>query len=95
MPDPVAAKNAAKAKPDKIKPVVKPDSVFTKFSRFFRESYIEVFKKASWPTWLELRKFTTVVIIAVLIVGFWIGGLDYLLGVVTKHFGYGLTGSGR
>ena len=56
---------------------------FIRMSQFLRESYIEVVKKASWPSWSELKKSTVVVIVAVLIVACWIGGLDFLFGRVT------------
>ena len=88
MPNGIEAKSAAKVKGDgkpkndKAK-VPAGDSVFTKLSRFGRESYIEVVKKAAWPTWPELKKFTTVVIVAVIIIAVWIGGLDYILGKLT------------
>lgn len=80
MPDGVAAK----AKADKGKAPVKTDGLWTKMSRFLRESYIEVFKKAQWPTWPEIQKFTMIVIVAVLAVGIWIAGIDYGLGLLTK-----------
>ena len=56
---------------------------FARVSQFLREAYIEVVKKASWPTWSELKKSTVVVIVAVLIVACWIGGLDFMLSRVT------------
>ncbi|MBI2844587.1 MAG: preprotein translocase subunit SecE [Armatimonadetes bacterium] len=93
MPDGVAAKSAAKTKAEKTKNdkskaekgklEKKSDNIFVRISRFVRESYIEVVKKAAWPTWPELKKFTTVVIIAVVIIGIWIGGLDYILSKLT------------
>jgi preprotein translocase SecE subunit len=46
-------------------------------------------KKAAWPTWPELKKFTAVVILAVLIVGIWIGGWDFALGWLSKRAGIG------
>ena len=89
MPDGVAAKGVAKVKVEKAKTEQKPDNIFKKISRFVRESYIEVVKKAAWPTWPELKKFTAVVILAVIIVGIWIGGLDAFLTAVTKPLGLG------
>ena len=56
---------------------------FIRMSQFLRESYIEVVKKASWPSWSELKKSTVVVIVAVMVVAFWIGGLDFLFGRIT------------
>ncbi len=61
-------------------------SLFVRMGQFLKESYIEVVKKASWPTWPELKKSTLVVIIAVLIVTIWIGGLDFLLSRITEGY---------
>ena len=57
--------------------------LITRMSQFLRESYIEVVKKASWPSWSELKKSTVVVIVAVLIIACWVGGLDWILSRVT------------
>lgn len=89
MPDGVAAKGAAKAKAekpknDKGKVERKSENVFSRLAKFMRESYIEVVKKAAWPSWSELKKFTAIVILAVLVVGVWIGGLDYIMTQLTK-----------
>ncbi len=88
MSNDVVAKGAAKSKPekpkgDKSKVERGGEGFFDKITKFVRESYVEVVKKASWPSWPELKKFTTVVIIAVLIVGFYIGILDFGLGKLT------------
>jgi preprotein translocase SecE subunit len=87
MPDGVTAKGTPKV--DKNKTERKTESIFNRMWRFIRESYVEVVKKASWPTWPELKKFTAVVILAVLVVGFWIGGLDYLLTQLSHRIGLG------
>jgi len=62
---------------------MKVSGFFMRMSQFLRESYIEVVKKASWPSWSELKKSTVVVIVAVLVIAVWIGGLDFLFGRVT------------
>ena len=62
---------------------MKVPGFFLRMSQFLRESYIEVVKKASWPSWSELKKSTVVVIVAVLVIAFWIGGLDFLFGQMT------------
>ena len=62
----------------------KAAAFFAKVSQFLRESYIEVVKKASWPTWNELKKSTMVVIIAVLIVACYIALWDGLLSRITE-----------
>lgn len=99
MPDGVTAKGAAKikadknksdkAKADKSRMERKPDGFFTRLSRFLRESYIEVVKKAAWPTWPELKKFTVVVILAVIVVMVWIGGLDLIMTRISRWIGLG------
>lgn len=87
MPDGVAAKSTTKVKPKAEKPKAdkgKVENIFSRMARFIRDSYIEVVKKAAWPSWPELKKFTAVVILAVLVVGIWIGGLDFVLSKLTK-----------
>ncbi|MDO8589452.1 MAG: preprotein translocase subunit SecE [Armatimonadota bacterium] len=74
MANSVAAKSAGKAK----------EGIFKRLSRFLHESYVEVVKKASWPTWDELKKMTAVVILAVIVVAIYIGGVDYLLSTITS-----------
>jgi len=45
---------------------------------FFRDVRAEV-RKVSWPSWEELKKATTVIIIFVAILGLVIGWMDWLL----------------
>jgi len=61
--------------------------VFGTVSQFLRESYLEVVKKASWPTWSELKKSTIVVVVAVLIVAVWIAGWDFVFSRITEKIG--------
>jgi preprotein translocase SecE subunit len=61
----------------------KTDNALGRMFKFLREAYTEVRYKASWPSWSELKKFTTVVIVAVIIVMVWIGGIDWILTNVT------------
>jgi len=75
MSNGVATKSAARPK---------GDGIFVRMGRFLKEAWVEVRYKATWPSWSELKKFTLVVILAVLIVGVWIGGLDYILTWITK-----------
>ena len=46
--------------------------------QFFRDVRSEV-RKVSWPTWPELKKATTVIVIFVAILGLVIGWMDWLL----------------
>lgn len=74
MANSVAAKGAGKAK---------GNGFFSRMARFLREAWIEVVKKASWPSWAELKKMTAVVIVAVLVVGIYIGVTDAVLSKIT------------
>lgn len=70
--------------PAKTAPKPKGEGFFARISKFIRESYVETRYKSAWPTWAELRSFTVVVIFALVVVGAWIGGLDFILGHITK-----------
>jgi len=50
----------------------------TQTREFFKEVQVEA-TKVSWPTRQELRDSTIVVIVAVLLVSLFVGGVDYLL----------------
>ena len=52
--------------------------------RFLREVYDEL-RKVVWPTWGELYRYTLVVIFTVLVIGVFIGGVDYLLGEAARR----------
>ena len=80
-PEGIAAKNAAKTKADKAK----TESLFKRLAKFLAESKVEVFKKATWPSRAEVQKHTTVVIVAILIVAAYIGGLDAILTLAFKR----------
>jgi len=54
-------------------------------NKFLRECWIEL-KKTSWPTYDELKKSTLLVLAAVAIITVWIGGLDYLFGLITRRY---------
>jgi preprotein translocase subunit SecE len=55
--------------------------------RFIREVYDEL-RKVVWPTWGELYRYTLVVIVTVIVIGGFIGGVDYALGELAKRFIY-------
>ena len=59
----------------------------TSAGRFLREVYDEL-RKVVWPTWGELYRYTLVVIVTVIVIGGFIGGVDYILGEVAKRFIY-------
>jgi preprotein translocase subunit SecE len=56
--------------------------------RFLREVYDEL-RKVVWPTWGELYRYTLVVIVTVIVIGGFIGGVDYVLAALAKHYIYG------
>jgi preprotein translocase subunit SecE len=39
-----------------------------KISTYFRESYIELTEKVTWPSWLQLQQSTVIVLIATIII---------------------------
>jgi len=65
---------------------VEPAPVFSPV-RFLREVYDEL-RKVVWPTWGELYRYTLVVIVTVIVIGGFIGGVDYALGEIAKRFIY-------
>ena len=60
------------------------EKINQRISRFVKESVVEL-KKTSWPSYDELKKSTLLVLAAVGIITLWIGGLDFLFGVVTRR----------
>jgi preprotein translocase subunit SecE len=55
--------------------------------QFLREVYDEL-RKVVWPTWGELYRYTLVVIFTVIVLGAFIGGVDYAVGAVAQRFIY-------
>jgi preprotein translocase subunit SecE len=52
--------------------------------QFLREVFDEL-RKVVWPTWGELYRYTLVVIFTVLLLGTFIGGVDYLLAEAARR----------
>ena len=52
--------------------------------QFLRDVFDEL-RKVVWPTWGELYRYTLVVIFTVLLIGIFIGGVDYLLGEAARR----------
>ncbi len=50
---------------------------FSKIRLFAMETWIEVFKKAVWPNFKELKEMTFVVIIAIAILGVYLAVVDF------------------
>jgi preprotein translocase subunit SecE len=57
------------------------------FGRFLREVFDEL-RKVVWPTWGELYRYTLVVIVTVVILGTFIGGVDYGLSEILRRYLY-------
>lgn len=55
--------------------------------RFLREVFDEL-RKVVWPTWGELYRYTLIVIVTVIVIGGFIGGVDYILGQLAQKFIY-------
>jgi preprotein translocase subunit SecE len=59
--------------------------------QFLREVYDEL-RKVVWPTWGELYRYTLVVIFTVIVLGAFIGGVDYAVGEVARRLIYNGAG---
>jgi preprotein translocase subunit SecE len=64
----------------------RPSSDFAP-ARFLREVYEEL-RKVVWPTPAELYRYTLVVIFTVVVLGTFIGGVDFLLEQLAKRVIY-------
>ncbi|TAN32259.1 preprotein translocase subunit SecE [bacterium] len=62
---------------------VEPSSEF-RAGRFIRDVYDEL-RKVVWPTPGELYRYTLIVIFTVVVLGAFIGGVDYSLEQITKR----------
>ncbi len=71
----VTAKNRAEAAPE------------FSLGRFLREVFDEL-RKVVWPTWGELYRYTLVVIFTVIILGAFIGGVDYGISEILRRYLY-------
>jgi preprotein translocase subunit SecE len=71
----VSAKNRAEAAPE------------FSLGRFLREVFDEL-RKVVWPTWGELYRYTLVVIVTVVILGAFIGGVDYGISEILRRYLY-------
>ena len=54
----------------------------------FLRDVVDELRKVVWPTWPELYRYTLVVIFTVVLLGVFIGGVDYLLGEGARRFLY-------
>ena len=60
--------------------------------RFLRQTYEEL-RKVSWPTPQELYRYTMIVIVTVIVVGAFIGAVDWGLEQLAKKFIYAASSS--
>ena len=60
------------------------EGIFQRAGKFLRETWLEL-QKTSWPSYDDLKKSTALVLAAVAIIALWIGGLDYLFGIVSRR----------
>jgi preprotein translocase SecE subunit len=59
-------------------------SFFARSKGFLREVYFELKPpKTKWPSWVEARRLTTVVLSVIIVVAVYIGAIDYLLTQLT------------
>jgi preprotein translocase subunit SecE len=61
-------------------PVRKPEEERTSIPQYFREVRGEM-RKVAWPSWPEVRRYSVIVLVTVLILTAYVGGLDALFGV--------------
>ena len=57
---------------------------FSALWQFLKEAKNETIHKCSWPTWMELRQFTIVVIFALVVVAAWMGAINFLMRELTN-----------
>jgi len=61
-----------------------------KITEYFKESWLELSEKVSWPTWSELQESTIVVMVASLIIAIVIMTMDFtfngVMGLFYKMF---------
>jgi preprotein translocase subunit SecE len=61
--------------------------------RFFREVFDEL-RKVAWPTPAELYRYTLIVLVTVVVLAAFIGGVDYALREITRRFVYAAVTKG-
>lgn len=61
----------------------RPDEERVGLIQYFREARAEM-RKVVWPDWDEVRRYSIVVLVTVLVFVVYVGGLDALLGVFSS-----------
>jgi preprotein translocase SecE subunit len=82
----MAETNVAKipAKTGKAPGKLNIKQAFASLWQFLKEAKNETIHKCSWPTWVELKQFTIVVIFALVVVALWMGGINFLMRELTN-----------
>jgi len=65
-----------------VKKNVEEVGFWKKLGSFLKDSYIETRYKVTWPTKVELKQLTNVVIFAIVIAGIYFGLLDFVFGKI-------------
>ena len=47
-----------------------------KVKLFFKEAYDELLNKVTWPTWPELQQSAMIVLVAAIVISFFVVGMD-------------------
>ena len=55
-----------------------------KFINYLKESYVEMTKKVSWPTWDKLQNSAIVVMVASVILALVVFGIDFVIEAAMK-----------
>jgi preprotein translocase subunit SecE len=55
-----------------------------KISNYFKESYIELTEKVTWPNWLQLQQSTVIVLVATLIITALVWLMDFASQSILK-----------
>ena len=57
----------------------------TTIAQYLREVRAEM-RKVAWPTWAEVRRYSAIVLVTVILYTAYIGGLDSLFGLISNWF---------
>ncbi|TWR29229.1 preprotein translocase subunit SecE [Mucilaginibacter pallidiroseus] len=55
-------------------------------AEYFKESYIELTQKVTWPTWKELQNSAVLVLVSAIIIALLIFGMDQIIGYLLNQF---------
>ena len=51
-----------------------------KIATYFRDSYLELKDKVTWPTWPQLQQSTMIVVAATIVIRFIVLAMDFVFG---------------